>query len=62
MWNPARFLAASAAGLLLSSPARSHHSNSAFEVEKIMRTYRRAAPGNDELREAACPEGLDRAK
>ena len=32
------------------------------EPWETVRTYRRAAPGNDELREAACPEGLDRAK
>jgi hypothetical protein len=29
---------------------------------ETVRTYRRAMPGNDELREFACAEGLDRAK
>ena len=29
---------------------------------ETVRTYRRAVRGNDELREFACPEGLDRAK
>ena len=33
-----------------------------LEPYETVRTYRRAAAGNDELREAACPEGLDRAK
>ena len=33
-----------------------------LEPYESVRTYRRAAPGNDELREAACAEGLDRAK
>ena len=26
---------------------------------EVTRTYRRASPGNDQLREFACPEGLD---
>ncbi len=33
-----------------------------LEPYETVRTYRRAVPGNDELREFACPEGLDRAK
>ncbi len=33
-----------------------------LEPYETVRTFRRAVPGNDELREAACPEGLDRAK
>jgi hypothetical protein len=33
-----------------------------LEPYETVRTYRRAMPGNDELREFACPESLDRAK
>jgi hypothetical protein len=29
---------------------------------EVVRTYRRATPGNDQLREFACAEGLDRTK
>ena len=38
---------------------RRHRSDRADEAWEVTRTYRRASPGNDQLREFACPEGLD---
>jgi hypothetical protein len=33
-----------------------------LEPHESVRTFRKASPPNDELREFACAEGLDRAK